>query len=268
MPLVSIICSVKNGGELLSQTIESVIDQSITDWEFIIVDDGSVDNTPEVIKSYNRRDKRIIFLPTNGIGRGKALNLAIDTAKGDYIANIDADDPIHPKRLEIQFKLIKDSEYSLLSSNYLIIRDSEKPIWENSFNDINNLDITFLNEKLPYQNPINHSSVLMNKSDLIKIGKYNVNITSQFDYELWIRFAKNNLKMGKIPLTLCSKRIHHNQSFENKKRIKYLINSMNVQRKAIKDLKGPLSASLLMYLRFFYGLLPQRLRVKLKNKKY
>ncbi|XBO89188.1 glycosyltransferase family A protein [Bacillus paranthracis] len=74
---ITVICSVKNGEKTIGTTIESIIKQSFKEWEFIIVDDGSTDNTSQIIESYVQKDSRIKLFVSGGIGRGRALNLAI-----------------------------------------------------------------------------------------------------------------------------------------------------------------------------------------------
>src|SRR5690625_519263 len=102
MPDISIICTVKNGEKTIKETLKSVIDQTLKNWEFIIVDDGSEDNTLNILKTIEKTDARFKIVKTSGIGRGKALNLALHYSKGKYVANIDADDLMHPQKLSIQ----------------------------------------------------------------------------------------------------------------------------------------------------------------------
>ncbi|OQO98969.1 glycosyltransferase [Geobacillus sp. 44B] len=264
MSEVSIICTVKNGEKTIKSTIESILRQSFTDWELVIVDDGSTDNTNDIIKSFTEKDSRIKLITTKGVGRGKALNLAINNSKGKYIANIDADDPSHPDRIQIQLKYFyKHPDLTLLATDYTFIYDNEDPIWTEEKDEV---PLQLINQNLIYQNPINHSSVMMKREDLLSVGMYNVNLSSQLDYDLWIRFAEKGYKLGYIPAKLSSKRIHSNQSFENKYRFRYLRNSFVVQKRAIRVLNGSFKAIIIMYLRFLYGLLvPQKIRVKLRN---
>jgi len=265
MVQVSVICSVKNGESTIEETIQSILNQTYKEWEFIIVNDGSTDNTQNIINRYAEIDQRIKPVVTSGVGRGKALNLAIRHTNGEYIVNIDADDPNHPKKIEIQLKHFKENtEYSLLCTDFVIVYNNDVVLWEGTKD--RKLKIEVLNEKLPFINPINHSSVMIKKKALADVGFYNELLASQLDYDLWIRLAAKGYKLGSIPLKLASKRIHSNQSFENKNRIKYLVNSLKVQKRAIKALNGPLRAYFLMYGRFSYGLLPQKIRTTIKNR--
>lgn len=229
--LISVICSVKNGENTIAGTISSVINQSYTNWEMIIVDDGSTDKTVDILKYYNKKDDRIKPYFTEGIGRGKALNKAIDLSKGKYIANIDADDLMHPKKLEIQVKFLNKNDYFLIGTQSILVYNDNKPVWTNNVSE--NPKLYKVGKNLLIRNEINHSSVLINKKKLIQIGKYNENRKTQFDYDLWLRALLYNMDLVIIREKLTAKRIHSNQSFENKKRLIYTINSSLLQLKYI-----------------------------------
>ena len=264
MSEVSIICTVKNGEKTIKSTIESILRQSFTDWELVIVDDGSTDNTNNIIKSFAEKDSRIKLITTKGVGRGKALNLAINNSKGKYIANIDADDPSHPDRIKTQLQYFyKYPELTLLSTDVVFVYDNEDPIWPKERDEVS---LQLVNRTLIYRNPISHSSVMIKREDLLSVGMYNEKLSSQLDCDLWVRLAERGYKLGYIPIKLASKRIHSNQSFENKKRLRYLKDSFVVQKRAIRVLNGSFKAILIMYLRFLYGILiTQKIRVKLSR---
>ena len=95
-PLVSVICTVKNGSKTIASVLESVQEQSLHEWEMIVVDDGSTDDTSKIVREYADADSRIRLISTDGVGRGRALNLALAHARAEHVANIDADDPCHP----------------------------------------------------------------------------------------------------------------------------------------------------------------------------
>ncbi|PDY79664.1 glycosyltransferase family 2 protein [Bacillus cereus] len=256
---ITVICSVKNGEKTIGTTIESIIKQSFKEWEFIIVDDGSTDNTSQIIESYVQKDSRIKLFVSGGIGRGRALNLAIKKSNGKYIANIDADDPSHPQRLEIQYQVMKNcKDFSVLSTNYLLISNYEDPSWTNI--SLSNTEVKDITHNIYTRNPVIHSSVLMKKEALIEVGLYSEDRTSLFDYELWLRLVGDSHMIGYIDNVLASKRFHQNQSYENKKRMKYLKDILALQKGALKDSKGKSSAYINIYLKFLYGLLPQDIR--------
>src|SRR5699024_6749162 len=163
--------------------------------------------------------------------------------------------------LSIQYKYIKKNpEYFLISSASEIIYEDDSPTWNNC--DENLTSIYEIDESILIENPINHSSIIMKKKELINLGKYDEERASQFDYELWLRAFNNNKKMGSINCQLVAKRIHKNQSYENKKRLIYLYRSMNLQIKYI-ILHRKSKYLVIPPIRLIFGLLPFKLRKKI-----
>jgi glycosyltransferase involved in cell wall biosynthesis len=260
-PLVSVICTVKNGENTIAETLESVVNQTLKEWEMIVVDDGSQDTTPSILADYARKDARIKPVLTRGIGRGKALNLAVARTKAKLIANIDADDPCHPERLHIQYQtMCQHPEFTVLGAQVVIIYDNEAPKWPELPQDAVTLQPVIVTSLLPYRNPISHSSVIMHIDALQRVEKYDEQRQSMFDYDLWVRLAAAGEQLGNLPLVLNSKRLHMNQSFENKRRLKYLWVSAQVQVSAIQLMKPGYKAWLILFIRLFWGLLPSGLR--------
>lgn len=257
MTVISVISTVKNGENTIGETIKSLLAQSYSNWELVIIDDGSTDSTNEIIKKFMKYDERIKLIETKGIGRGRALNLAVSKAEAKYIANIDADDLYHPKKLEIQLEYLKNyPQFFLISTNINIIYANEKSEWGKI--DIENVEVEDITVRNFKKNLVDHSSIICKKEKLIEIGGYNEKRKSQFDYELWLRAAYLNEKIGKINLKLVSKRIHENQSFE-RKRFKHLLRSITLQiQYIIKDKK----LHLIFYPvgRLFLGIFPFKIR--------
>ena len=102
MPLVSVVMSVFNSEEYVSKAIESILNQTFNDFEFIIVNDGSVDGTPDILEKYGKNDKRIKIITHENKGLTKCLNIGINNSSGKYIARQDADDFSYPERIENQ----------------------------------------------------------------------------------------------------------------------------------------------------------------------
>ena len=119
MNLVSIITPAFNSEKFITETIMSVLHQTYQDWEMIIVDDCSTDKTAEIIRSFQVKESRIIYL-TNEINKGAAFsrNLALKNAKGKWIAFLDSDDVWHPEKLEKQIKFMTENNYHFSYTNY------------------------------------------------------------------------------------------------------------------------------------------------------
>jgi len=225
--LVSIITTVKNGENTLKDTIDSVLKQTYRNFEMIIVDDGSTDKTLELLYEYEKYDSRILVYPSKSIGRPKALNKAIKISNGKYLAILDADDLFHPRKIELQVKIInRYNDYLLLGTKAEIIYENENPKWEEI---IDNSTISSIDKSIHYRNFILHSSVLIDKSMFEELGFYDESRKSLVDYELWLRAFTKDKKMGVIDKELIAKRIHSNQSFENKKRFNYTYNTFKLQ---------------------------------------
>ena len=122
-PLVSVIMSVYNGEKYLSKAIESILNQSYRNFEFIIVDDASTDSSLEIINEYLKIDNRIIILSNNvNIGLGSSLNKAIQFSSGEFIARMDSDDISIPDRLEKQINyLLEHKNIHILGGDQIII---------------------------------------------------------------------------------------------------------------------------------------------------
>lgn len=107
--MISVIIPSYNYGHLIAEALDSVINQTFKDWEIIVVDDGSKDNTKEVVSKYIQKDSRISYYEQQNAGPSAARNKAMKIAKGDFIQFLDADDLIERKKFEVQLQLFRDN---------------------------------------------------------------------------------------------------------------------------------------------------------------
>jgi len=122
-PAISVVMSVFNGQAFLSEAIESILGQTLRDFEFLVVDDGSTDRTAEILAGYASRDGRMRVLRHENKGRAVSLNIGMTLATGDYIARMDADDVAMPCRLQEQFAFMqRHPEVGLLGGAVDLIR--------------------------------------------------------------------------------------------------------------------------------------------------
>lgn len=262
--LISIICTVKNGEKTIIDTIKSVLSQTYTNWEFVIVDDGSKDKTIDILNNYSLLDKRIKVIFTGGIGRGRALNKAVNIAKGNYICNIDADDLMHPQKLKLQYDyMLQNPEYFLITTGSVLIYENEKPDW--GIYDNKNLAVKEIDDSIFVDNQIGHSSIMMKRNVLIGLGCYDENRISQLDYELWLRAFCEKLKLGKVDYKLTAKRIHKKQSYENKKRVAYLYRNTILKINYIFKYNKKRYRVFIVVILFFLGLLPFSVRRNIRR---
>jgi len=182
--LVSIITPSYNSSRFISQTVESVLSQTYKNWEMIIVDDLSPDNSNEIIEEYIKKDSQIklIKLEKNS-GPAVARNRAIEEAKGRFIAFLDADDLWHPEKLEKQISFMKKNNYELSYTSYATMDESGEAL----------TTIMKAKSKLNYQDLLKSNKIgcLSAIYDTAKIGKiYMPLIKKRQDYGLWLRVLK------------------------------------------------------------------------------
>ena len=200
---ISIIMSVFNDDKYLSESIASILNQTYPYFEFIILNDGSTDNSTNIIKKYKKIDKRIIFIDGAKEGLTKKLNYGIKKSKGIFIARHDSDDISHKDRLMHQVNFFKSNkDYALCGTFAEVINEKSLSIKKIKSVYLNNQ----IKHKLKFSNIIIHSSIMINKkivTDLYYDERYRV---SQ-DYELWSRIAKK-YKCYIIPKYLIKNRRH------------------------------------------------------------
>ncbi len=187
--LVTVLMSVHNGMPYIYEAMESILGQTFTDFEFLIIDDASTDATPQVLAEYARQDPRIRIVsnPTN-IGLTRSLNKGLELAKGRLIARQDADDRSLPDRLHKQVEFLdKHPKVGLLGSSYELI-DSEGRVRGNSSNPLTLLEIRWC---ALFDNPFCHTSVTFRLATAKQSGLgYNVDCRYAQDYEYWSRMLK------------------------------------------------------------------------------
>jgi len=205
VPAVSVVLPAYNCEKYIAKAIESVLHQTFTDFEFIIINDGSSDRTEEIIKSFS--DPRILY-QVNNINKGLVytLNKGIDNAKGRYIARMDGDDIALPERFKKQFEYLQlNKEVDILATVVTLIDENEivSGTWHS---DINNVSAKDIRKKLPKDNCIAHPSIMGNSSVFRKY-KFNQTQSSGEDYDLWLRMAADNIIIHKLSEPLLKHRI-------------------------------------------------------------
>lgn len=262
--LITFYMTVKNGMPCIKDAVQSIQSQTYPDWEAVIVDDGSSDETPEFLKGLEKRDSRFRIFITGGIGRAKALNFAVAQAKGSVIANLDADDVAHPQRLEIQGQILNKNSYiDFLCAESIIFSTVEDL---NFCDETENHNAKNITDSLMIYSNIGHSTVTMRKALFDRVGGYSEQRKMQIDYELWYRIVCSGVKIFKVPHPLGGKRIHENQSFENKKRIGYLISGHLLRMKFLKKINAGIKYKAISLFRLGFGMLPRNLRMAIRTR--
>jgi len=182
--LVSIILPVYNGESTITESIESLLSQSYSNFELIVIDDGSIDGSLRKIQSFS--DKRIKVYSNDNVGLAKTLNFGLSVATGELIARQDQDDISLPSRIEKQVnRFNSNSKLVLLGTNGILVGQDGEFIRKLSFPNNNN-DLQFLTN---FYNPFLHTSVMMRADIVKKINGYSVDSNCQppEDFELWNR---------------------------------------------------------------------------------
>lgn len=204
--LISVILPVYNGEKHLIDCIESVLSQTYDNFEFIIVDDASTDNTPKILKEFAMRDNRIKVI-THAINQKqtKAANTAIKNAKGEYLARMDADDVALPNRLKKQVEFMqKNPDIGVLGSWIHLIDDNGKVI--EIMKTIRSQ--SSLGWSLLFDTSFVSSSVMMRKNIIDQVGFYQT--LQAEDYDLWSR-VNTIARVANLPNVLQLKRVWHGQ---------------------------------------------------------
>ena len=225
-PLISVIMPVFNSAKFIKESIKSILSQTYTKFELIIINDGSTDNTIKIISRF--RDSRIIILSNKQrLGVAKSLNIGLKVVRGTFIARMDADDISLPHRFEKQVTfLLQNPQVGVVGTNVELINESGKKIRHRKVNIY--LDVE---RALTYCNPIFHSSVLFQRNLIKRYGIYDENLNGAEDYDLWLRFSRH-AKIINLPKTLLYYRAHaQGISFRNLQKIQ--ISFLKTQLKSI-----------------------------------
>ena len=188
MPKISVIMSVYNGEKYLAEAIESILEQTFKDFEFIIIDDGSTDKSLEILKEYAKKDSRIkIIANQKNIGLTKSLNIGIKQAQGEYIARMDADDISLPHRFEKQICFLeKNPSYGAIGTSTKIIDKNGRVIKKVKLVK----SWVVIKQMLKFGNCFVHGSMMFKRYDYFKAGGYRKFFPVGQDFDLWLRMSK------------------------------------------------------------------------------
>lgn len=181
--MISILIAVHNGESTLRKTFQSIYDQTYSDWEIIIVDDGSTDKSLALLhdEKQSHPDKIKIIENKKNIGLTKSLIKAADMAKGEFLARLDVGDFFTPKKLAKQVSFLNDhKDYGLLGCAYM--------------NNKKRIDLPTTDKKIRKtilkRNPFGHSAIIMRTKIYQNAGGYDPNVKYGQDYDLWFRMIK------------------------------------------------------------------------------
>lgn len=211
--LVSVILPAYNCEKTLTDTLESVLNQTYKDLEIILINDAAKDRTHAICDSFAKKDQRIrYYINSNNLGTLETRVRAINLAKGEWIAFVDSDDLWSPDKLEKQFALQKATGCDLVYTASSFINETGEP-----FKWIMHVPEQVTYKKLLRQNVISNSSVLMRKRDYLKYSPYSERGNDMHeDFACWLCMLRAGLTARGVNEPLITYRIHKNSSSSNK----------------------------------------------------
>jgi len=205
-PKVSVIMSVYNGERYLREAVESILNQTFTDFEFIIIDDSSTDSTRAILASYD--DPRLVFVRNEAnIGLTRSLNKGLSLARGKYVARQDADDVSLPQRLEKQMSYVVQHPQVVLLGTWCQFIDEAGNQQGRSCPPTSHQAIL---DYFATQNPFAHSSVLFRRAPVQEMGDYPTDYSYCQDFALWFQLS-GRYQVANLAEELVQIRIHRGQ---------------------------------------------------------
>jgi len=211
-PLLSVILPVYNAEKFLLDALESISAQTFQNWEMLAINDGSTDNSLEILKKYAVTEPRIRLINRENKGLAATLNEGIIEAKGEWIARMDADDISLPHRFESQLAWIQKQQADVCGGGIKWFGDQSGNSWAFP------TTCEGIYAWLLFKPAFSHPTVVM-KKEVAKRFLYNTHFKHAQDYELWTRMALNSVRMTNLPEIVLRYRIHGTQISQAKKEL-------------------------------------------------
>ena len=203
-PRITVLMTVFNGGDYLRHSVEAVLNQSYRDFEFLIVNDASKDDSLETIHSYKDARIKVITNPQN-LGQTASLNIGLREASGQYVARIDADDIVYPPWLEKQLGFIDQHPHCAVASMRAVVINTHHQIIKELNSPTSPEEIIL---KSIFASPINHVGCLMRKKTILDAGGYDEQYKIVADYGLWCKLIHRKEFILSNPVILVAVRAH------------------------------------------------------------
>jgi glycosyltransferase involved in cell wall biosynthesis len=210
-PMITVLMAVHNGEKYLKEAVDSILVQTYSDLEFIIIDDASTDKTKDILNSFIDKRIRIINNDQN-IGLTKSLNKGLLESKGEYIARMDADDISLPERLEMQKKFLDANKDVVCLGGMTEIVDNNNNRTGQKRVLTNADEIRF---RLVLANQIAHPASMFRKDVIKSVGNYNEHFKYVQDFELWSRLSSLGYKISNLDRILIKYRFHKQSITQN-----------------------------------------------------
>jgi glycosyltransferase involved in cell wall biosynthesis len=253
MPKVSVISTVLNGERFFERAVDSILGQHYDDFEWVLVDDGSTDHTAEMLGDLAARDSRVRLLTPGRLGRPKALNLATENARGEYIANHDFDDISYPSRLALQADFLdRHPEVGVLGGHYLLVDERRGERYERRPPESHEQIAQAMASRIP----LAHTVVMFRKQAWRDAGGY-PDVSDLEDYRLFIEMGVRGWRFASLPVMLGEHFVYEqsywHRNFDYRTRQRSMARAQTV---AIEALGLPFWTRIYPLGRHFYWLLP------------
>ena len=263
MATVSVIMGIYNCAETLGEAIDSILNQTYSDWELIMCDDGSEDNTYEIALEYAAQypDKIVVIKNEQNIGLNKTLNKCLNMAMGKYVARMDGDDICAKTRFEVEIAVLENEpEIAIVSTS--MDHFDESGNWGKESHPTYPQKKDFL-----YGTPFCHAPCMVRKEAYDKVSGYSIEprFTRVEDYHLWFKMYKAGFGGKNIDEVLYSMRDDRNAY--SRRKFRYRLNEAYVKKLAIKEFKLPLSGYAYVLRPIIVGLLPVKVYDMLHKRK-
>jgi glycosyltransferase involved in cell wall biosynthesis len=194
--LLTVLMSVYNGEEYLDEAIESILNQTYEDFQFLIIDDASTDRSPRMLQKWANHDDRIrLMLNEHNQGLGAVLAQGMRDADTPLVARMDADDVAHPERLQRQVEYMKANPEVGVLGTFAVDVDEHGQIVKPRRFPVTHEEIC----QLLWTNPILHPTVMMRRREILAAGNYDPDLRKRQDYDLWFRCAEAGLRFANLP---------------------------------------------------------------------
>lgn len=260
-PKISVLMGIYNCADTLSQAIESIQNQTHTNWELIVCDDGSEDDTYHVAKRLAAEDRRIVLLQNKqNLGLNQTLNHCLAAATGAYVARMDGDDDCLPDRFQKQVHFLESHPEFDFTSSPMILFD-ELGAWGRT-----RVPEYPTPEEVVTGTPINHAAVMIRKVAIDAVGGYTVDrrMIRVEDANLWIKLYANGSRCYNFQEPLY--RMRNDQNALNRRKYIYRVNSVYVRLQGCKMLHLKPKYYLLACKPMINGLVPAKLRQFIRKK--
>lgn len=206
-PAVSVLMPCHNGAAWLAEAIASVLAQTETDLELIVVDDGSTDTTHEILEHYEARDSRLIVLALGtSVGVTRALNAGLWLCRAPLVARLDADDVMRRDRLTVQRAYLEQHPTVGVVGSWSLLR------WLDGRVTLDQSPVSSeeIRRTLRRRNPIAHPTVMMRRALLERVGWYDESFQVAQDYDCWARLSRIT-DLANLPMALTIRHMHPGQ---------------------------------------------------------